>query len=91
MLITEDSGEPEILCSGSFLSLTLSPPRGRSSPPLPPGSGLPRSLPTSPQLSNVRQRPTFLSRVLMTPTPVLSAYSSDFASGSKSSEAELMQ
>ena len=56
-----------------------------------PTGGLPRSLPTSPQISNVRQRPTFLSRALMTPTPVLSAYSSGFASGSKSSEAELMQ
>jgi hypothetical protein len=71
MLITEDSGEPEHKSSGSFLSLTLSPPRRRSRPPLPSCSGLPRSLPTSPQLSNVRQRPTFLSQALMTPTPVL--------------------
>ena len=91
MLITEDSGEPEHKSFGSILSLTLSPPRGRSRPPIPWCRGLPRSLPTSPQISNVRQRPTFLSRALMTPTPVLSAYSSDFASGSKSSEAELMQ
>jgi hypothetical protein len=70
MLITEDSGEPELFAQVLFVAYPKSSSKAKQATALI-VEWPTEEPPTSPQISNVRQRPTSLSRALMTPTPVL--------------------